>query len=129
MSSTTTSRCTQPARSFAGERRVTSDTGMHAATGRSFTVLRFSEPDILDVVYTEHFTSVLYLDKREERRPLCGGHEPSQHAGPDLRPDSGACWLRSSGRPRVISWYHPDGLPGRQQTRNQPSPIPQTATR
>jgi helix-turn-helix protein len=29
-----------------------------------FTILRFSEPDLPDVVYLEHLTSAIYLDKR-----------------------------------------------------------------
>jgi Domain of unknown function (DUF5753) len=30
-----------------------------------FTILRFSEPDLPDLVYLEQLTSALYLDKRE----------------------------------------------------------------
>jgi len=40
--------------------------GGHAAAGGSFTVLRFSEPEVPDVVYLEQLTSALYLDKRED---------------------------------------------------------------
>jgi hypothetical protein len=40
--------------------------GGHAAAGGSFTVLRFGEADLPDVVYLEQLTSALYLDKREE---------------------------------------------------------------
>jgi hypothetical protein len=29
-------------------------------------VLRFSEPEMPDVVYIEHLTSAIYLDKRED---------------------------------------------------------------
>jgi transcriptional regulator with XRE-family HTH domain len=36
-----------------------------AAVGGPFTVLRFSEPDLPDVVYLEQLTSALYLDKRD----------------------------------------------------------------
>jgi len=42
------------------------DRGGHAAAGGSFTVLRFSEPEVPDVVYLEQLTSALYLDKRED---------------------------------------------------------------
>ena len=42
------------------------DRGGHAAAGGSFTVLRFSEPEVPDVVYIEQLTSALYLDKRED---------------------------------------------------------------
>ena len=41
-------------------------TGGHAAAGGSFTVLRFSEPEVPDVVYIEQLTSALYLDKPVE---------------------------------------------------------------
>jgi transcriptional regulator with XRE-family HTH domain len=40
--------------------------GGHAAAGGSFTVLRFGEADMPDVVYIEQLTSALYLDKRED---------------------------------------------------------------
>src|SRR5215470_16968706 len=40
--------------------------GGHAAAGGSFTVLRFSEPEVPDVVYIEQLTSALYLDKPED---------------------------------------------------------------
>jgi hypothetical protein len=35
--------------------------GGHAAAGGSFTILRFAEPALPDVVYIEHLTSALYL--------------------------------------------------------------------
>ncbi|MGD0066919.1 MAG: helix-turn-helix transcriptional regulator [Streptosporangiaceae bacterium] len=37
--------------------------GAHAAMGGPFTILRFAEPDLADVVYIEQLTSALYLDK------------------------------------------------------------------
>src|SRR6266851_2781661 len=40
--------------------------GGHAAAGGSFTVLRFGDADVPDVVYIEQLTSALYLDKRED---------------------------------------------------------------
>jgi Domain of unknown function (DUF5753)/Helix-turn-helix domain len=40
--------------------------GGHAAAGGSFTVLRFSQPEVPDVVYIEQLTSALYLDKHED---------------------------------------------------------------
>jgi hypothetical protein len=40
--------------------------GGHAAAGGSFTVLRFAEPDLPDVVYIEQLTSALYLDRRDD---------------------------------------------------------------
>lgn len=38
----------------------------HPAMGGPFTILRFSEPDLRDVVYIEQLTSALYLDKAAE---------------------------------------------------------------
>jgi transcriptional regulator with XRE-family HTH domain len=40
--------------------------GGHAAAGGSFSILRFAEGDLPDVVYIEQLTSALYLDKRED---------------------------------------------------------------
>jgi transcriptional regulator with XRE-family HTH domain len=40
--------------------------GGHAAAGGSFTVLRFGEPDLPDVVYIEQLTSALYLERRSD---------------------------------------------------------------
>ena len=39
--------------------------GGHAAEGGAFSILRFPEPDLPDVVYVEQLVSSLYLDKRE----------------------------------------------------------------
>jgi transcriptional regulator with XRE-family HTH domain len=40
--------------------------GQHPAMGGPFTILRFSEPDLRDVVYIEQLTGALYLDKPNE---------------------------------------------------------------
>jgi transcriptional regulator with XRE-family HTH domain len=40
--------------------------GGHAATGGAFSILRFPYQELSDVVYIEHLTSGLYLDKRDE---------------------------------------------------------------
>lgn len=40
--------------------------GAHAAEGGPFTILRFPEFDLPDVVYLEQLTGALYLDKRED---------------------------------------------------------------
>ncbi|MBF6098528.1 helix-turn-helix domain-containing protein [Nocardia cyriacigeorgica] len=40
--------------------------GEHAAAGSSFSILRFAEPELPDIVYLEHLTSALYLDRRED---------------------------------------------------------------
>lgn len=39
--------------------------GAHAAEGGAFSILRFPEPDLPDIVYVEQLVSALYLDKRE----------------------------------------------------------------
>jgi hypothetical protein len=39
------------------------DAGPHAAAGGPFTILRFPEPDLADVVYIEQISSALYLDQ------------------------------------------------------------------
>lgn len=40
--------------------------GGHAAAGGSFSILRFSEAELPDIVYTEQLTSALYMDKRQD---------------------------------------------------------------
>jgi len=40
--------------------------GAHPAMGGPFTILRFAEPDLADVVYIEQLTSGVYLDKPAE---------------------------------------------------------------
>jgi hypothetical protein len=42
------------------------DVGGHAAAGGPFTIVRFPEADLPDVVYLEQLTSALYLDKRPD---------------------------------------------------------------
>ena len=41
-------------------------TGAHSAMGGAFTILRFAEPDLADMVYIEQLTSALYLYKPVE---------------------------------------------------------------
>jgi Domain of unknown function (DUF5753) len=40
--------------------------GGHAAEAGAFTILRFTAPDLPDVVYVEQLTSALYLDKLDD---------------------------------------------------------------
>lgn len=40
--------------------------GVHVAVGAPFAILRFSEPDLPDIVYLEQLTSALYLDKSQD---------------------------------------------------------------
>jgi transcriptional regulator with XRE-family HTH domain len=42
------------------------DTGPHAAAGGPFTILRFPEPDLPDLVYLEQLNSALYLDQPDD---------------------------------------------------------------
>ncbi|MFG2073395.1 helix-turn-helix domain-containing protein [Nonomuraea maritima] len=45
---------------------VTFEHGGHAAAGGPFSILRFPEPELPDVVYMEQLTSALYLDKHAD---------------------------------------------------------------
>jgi transcriptional regulator with XRE-family HTH domain len=40
--------------------------GSHAAAGGAFTILRFAESDLPDIVYLEQLNSAVYLDKRSD---------------------------------------------------------------
>jgi transcriptional regulator with XRE-family HTH domain len=40
--------------------------GGHAASGGAFSILRFRDQDLPDVVYIEQLTSAIYLDKRDD---------------------------------------------------------------
>lgn len=40
--------------------------GGHPAAGGSFSILRFAEAELPDVIYAEQLTSALYLDKRQD---------------------------------------------------------------
>jgi transcriptional regulator with XRE-family HTH domain len=40
--------------------------GPHAAAGGPFTILRFAEPDVPDVIYLEQLNSALYLDQPDD---------------------------------------------------------------
>jgi transcriptional regulator with XRE-family HTH domain len=42
------------------------DRGGHAGASGSFSILRFGEPDLPDVVYMEQLTSAVYLDQRAD---------------------------------------------------------------
>src|SRR6266536_6289303 len=63
-------------------------TGAHPAMGGPFTILRFAEPDLADVVYIEQLTSALYLEKPAEvdrylevMEQLCLQAEPAANTG------------------------------------------------
>ncbi|MEV4760907.1 helix-turn-helix transcriptional regulator [Micromonospora sp. NPDC049559] len=64
------------------------DAGGHAAAGGAFTLLRFPDQDLPDVVYIEQLTSALYLDKRDDvdhyaaaMERLCVEAEPPDRTG------------------------------------------------
>ena len=40
--------------------------GGHSAAGGAFSILRFPDQELPDVVYVEQLTSALYLDKRDD---------------------------------------------------------------
>jgi transcriptional regulator with XRE-family HTH domain len=40
--------------------------GAHAAMGSAFSILRFADRELPDVVYLEHLTNAVYLDRRNE---------------------------------------------------------------
>lgn len=42
--------------------------GGHAAIGGPFTILRFTQADLLDIVYLEQLSGALYLDKKRETK-------------------------------------------------------------
>jgi transcriptional regulator with XRE-family HTH domain len=42
------------------------DRGGHSAAGGSFSILRFAEPELPDIVYIEQLTGALYLDRLDE---------------------------------------------------------------
>jgi hypothetical protein len=47
------------------------DKGGYTATGGAFTLLRFNDADLPDIVYIEHLTSAVYLDKQAEVGHYC----------------------------------------------------------
>jgi hypothetical protein len=60
--------------------------GGHAAAGGAFSILRFPDVELPDVVYMEQLTSSLYLDKRDDvdqyaaaMERLCVEAEPPEH--------------------------------------------------
>ena len=56
--------CRRPAATRAVTLQVLSfRTNEHPALGGPFTILRFAEPDLRDVVYMEQLTGAMYLDK------------------------------------------------------------------
>jgi hypothetical protein len=66
--------------------------GGHSAAGGPFTILRFPDRELPDVVYLEQLTSAIYLEKRDETSlymqvmdRLCVEAEPSSKTTAILR--------------------------------------------
>ncbi|NYH40631.1 hypothetical protein HNR22_000358 [Micromonospora jinlongensis] len=64
--------------------------GGHAAAGGAFTILRFGDQELPDIVYIEQLTSAIYLDKRDDldyyavaMERLCVEAEPPERT-PDI---------------------------------------------
>jgi transcriptional regulator with XRE-family HTH domain len=58
--------------------------GVHSAMGGSFTILRFPDPELPDLIYVEQLTGALFLDRREDvdhyaaaNDLLCLGADPA----------------------------------------------------
>lgn len=63
------------------------------ASGGPFSLLRFAEPDLPDIVYVEQLTSAFYLDKREDVQTYL---EIIDRLGATaLRPDESVAFIRS----------------------------------
>jgi hypothetical protein len=45
---------------------IRTSVGAHPGMVGAFSILRFADEDLPDVVYVEHLTNALYLDKRED---------------------------------------------------------------
>ena len=69
--------------------------GGHPAAGGSFTIMRFAEPDLPDIVYIEQLTGALYLDRRDEADNYMEvmNRLSAEAETPRTRP---TCWPRSS---------------------------------
>jgi hypothetical protein len=66
--------------------------GGHSAAGGAFTILRFPDRELPDIVYIEQLTSALYLDKRDDVEQyvaaierLCVEADPPNHTPDTLR--------------------------------------------
>ena len=70
--------------------------GGHAGASGSFTVLRFQERDLPDVVYIEQLTGAIYLDQRSDVEHYLEVVGPAQRRGADPGRDDA---LHRAGRP------------------------------
>ena len=89
-------------------------TGAHPAMGGPFTILRFAEPDLRDVVYIEQLTSALYLDKPTEvdsylevMEQVCLQAEPCRQDGEPAQEHHGRPVDRRFVTHRALAWASP----------------------
>jgi transcriptional regulator with XRE-family HTH domain len=68
------------------------DTGGHSAAGGAFSILRFPDQELPDIVYVEQLASALYLDKRDDvelyvdaMERLCVEADPPDRTADTLR--------------------------------------------
>jgi hypothetical protein len=78
--------------------------GAHPAMVGAFSILRFSDDDLPDVVYLEHLTGAMYLDKREDVQQYL--HVMESISVRAARPSNTAAILESIAKEDM-------GLPGR----------------
>ncbi|CNE54431.1 Stage II sporulation protein E (SpoIIE) [Mycobacterium tuberculosis] len=100
--------------------------GGHVAEGGAFTVLRFPEPEVPDVVYLENLTGALYLDKPEETESYLRAMERLcvESATPESTPEVLSGLLRTDYRTSAAAFAQHGGT-----VRTQSSRLPAAAAR
>ncbi|MFG3302951.1 helix-turn-helix domain-containing protein [Micromonospora chersina] len=65
------------------------DAGGHAAAGGAFSILRFGDRDLSDIVYIEQLTSAVYLDRRDDLDHYAGAMDRlcGEAAPPERTPE------------------------------------------
>ncbi|MGW4155608.1 helix-turn-helix domain-containing protein [Micromonospora chersina] len=65
------------------------DAGGHAAAGGAFSILRFGDQDLPDIVYIEQLTSAVYLDRRDDLDHYAGAMDRlcGEAAPPERTPE------------------------------------------
>ena len=62
--------------------------GGYAPEGGAFSILRFAEPELPDVVYQEQLAGAMYLDKRSDvDLPGCAGSAVRRQRAPGGHPE------------------------------------------
>jgi len=72
------------------------DRGGHAGASGAFSILRFQEGDLPDVVYIEQLTSALYLDQRADVEHYL--EVVNQLSGEALTPDETKTFIQQAAR-------------------------------